>query len=170
MYVDAKYEKTHQSAHRTLEMIDTVLHDIIAKHPQDFALALTADDIEKAHRQGKIAALMGIEGGHAIEDSLRLLRDFYDLGIRYMTLTHMNTNSWADSSGDQDTPGVQHHGGLTAFGKQVVAEMNRLGMMIDISHVADKTFWDALATSKAPLIASHSSCRALTPSAAQHDR
>ena len=104
---------------------------------------------------------MGIEGGHAIEDSLRLLRDYYALGIRYMTLTHTNTNDWADSSGDINKPGVEHHNGLTDFGKQVVREMNRLGMMVDISHVADKTFWDALAVSRAPIIASHSSCRAL---------
>src|SRR5581483_4737846 len=123
--------------------------------------ATTADDIERIHKQGKIAALMGIEGGHAIEDSLRLLRDYYALGIRYMTLTHTNTNAWADSSGDINKAGVEHHNGLTDFGKQVVHEMNRLGMMVDISHVADKTFWDALAVSTAPIIASHSSCRAL---------
>jgi membrane dipeptidase len=104
---------------------------------------------------------MGIEGGHAIEDSLRLLRDYYDLGIRYMTLTHTNTNGWADSSGDTDKAGVEHHNGLTPFGKQVVREMNRLGMLVDISHVADKTFWDALQASNAPIFASHSSCRAL---------
>ena len=113
---------------------------------------------------------MGIEGGHAIEDSLRLLRDYYALGVRYMTLTHTNTNNWADSSGDMTTPNVQHHNGLTDFGKDVVREMNRLGMMVDISHVADKTFWDALEVSKAPIIASHSSCRALCQCSAQHDR
>ena len=124
-------------------------------------LATTADDIERIHREGKIAALMGIEGGHAIEDSLRLLRDYYALGIRYMTLTHANTNDWADSSGDINDSKVAHHNGLTDFGKQVVREMNRLGMMVDISHVADKTFWDALSVSTAPMIASHSSCRAL---------
>ena len=161
VYVDSGYVKDNRSAHRTLEMIDTVRHDIIERYPRDFALATTADDIERIHRQGKIAALMGIEGGHAIEDSLRLLRDYYALGIRYMTLTHTNTNNWADSSGDINKPGVAHHNGLTDFGKQVVREMNRLGMMIDISHVADKTFWDALAVSTAPIIASHSSCRAL---------
>ena len=142
-------------------MIDTVRHDIVERYPNDFVLATTADDIERIHKQGKIAALMGIEGGHAIEDSLGLLRDYFDLGIRYMTLTHTNTNNWADSSGDIDKPGVEHHNGLTPFGKQVVREMNRLGMMIDISHTADKTFWDALAVSTAPIIASHSSCRAL---------
>jgi membrane dipeptidase len=105
---------------------------------------------------------MGIEGGHCIEDDLRILRDFYRLGVRYMTLTWSNTNDWADSSGDINDPKVQHHNGLTPFGKQVVAEMNRIGMMVDISHVADKTFWDAIAISKAPVIASHSSARALT--------
>src|SRR5258708_22161906 len=100
---------------------------------------------------------MGIEGGHAIEDSLRLLRDFHALGIRYMTLTHANNNNWADSSGAEPK-----HNGLTKFGKEVIAEMNRLGMMVDISHVSDKTFWDAIETSKAPVFASHSSARALS--------
>ncbi len=161
VYVDSSYVKDNHSANRTLQMIDTVRHDIVERYPNDFVLATTADDIERIHKQGKIAALMGIEGGHAIEDSLRLLRDYHDLGIRYMTLTHTNTNSWADSSGDAEKAGVEHHNGLTPFGKQVVREMNRLGMMIDISHTADKTFWDALETSKAPIIASHSSCRAL---------
>ena len=93
---------------------------------------------------------MGIEGGHAIEDSPRLLRDYYRLGVRYMTLTHWNTNNWADSSGDIDDRRVQHHNGLTPFGKDIVQEMNRLGMMVDISHVADKTFYDALETSRGP--------------------
>jgi membrane dipeptidase len=140
-------------------MIDTVRHDIIEKYPNDFLFATTAADIRRAHKQHKIAALLGIEGGHAIEDSLRLLRRYYDLGVRYMTLTHTNSNHWADSSGDSNQP---NHG-LSPFGKEVVAEMNRLGMMVDISHVSDKTFWDALETSKAPIFASHSSCRALTP-------
>jgi membrane dipeptidase len=161
VYVDSSYVKGNHSANRTLQMIDTVRHDIVERYRNDFTLATTADDIERIHKQGKIAALMGIEGGHAIEDSLRLLRDYYDLGIRYMTLTHTNTNGWADSSGDIDKAGVQHHNGLTPFGKQVMHEMNRLGMMVDISHVADKTFWDALQTSSAPIIASHSNCRAL---------
>jgi membrane dipeptidase len=105
---------------------------------------------------------MGIEGGHSIENDIHLLRDFYRLGVRYMTLSWSNTNEWADSSGDIDDPKIQHHNGLTDFGKQVVLEMNRLGMMVDISHVADKTFWDTIATTKAPVIASHSSARALT--------
>ena len=157
VYVAPTYVNGNHSAHRTLEMIDTVRHGIVERYPDDFALAVTAADIERIHKQGKIAALMGIEGGHAIEDSLALLRDYFDLGIRYMTLTHTNTNGWADSSGDMEKAGVEHHNGLTPFGKQVVHEMNRLGMMIDISHTADKTFWDALAESRAPIIASHSS-------------
>ncbi len=162
VYVDPSYVKDNHSASRALQMIDTVRHDIIDGHPDDFVFATTADDIERAHRQHKIAALMGIEGGHAIEDSLRLLRDYYALGVRYMTLTHFNTNNWADSQGDIDDPSIKHHNGLTPFGKEVVREMNRLGMMVDISHTADKTFWDALEVSSAPIIASHSGCRAIS--------
>ena len=162
VYVASKYVEGNHSANRALEMIDSVDHDIIGRYPDTFVLALTANDIVRAHRQHKIAGLMGLEGGHAIEDSVRILRDYYRLGVRYMTLTHTNTNNWADSSGDMDKPGAQHHNGLTPFGKDVVREMNRLGMMVDISHVADKTFYDALETSQAPLIASHSSARAVT--------
>lgn len=162
VFVDASYDKEHHSARRTLEMIDTVRTDIIGKHPNDFVFATTAADIERAHKEKKIAALMGIEGGHAIEDSLRLLRDYYALGIRYMTLTHFNTNDWADAQGDFNDPKVVKHNGLTPFGKDVVREMNRLGMMVDISHVADKTFYDAIEVSTAPIIASHSSCRAIS--------
>lgn len=162
VYVGADYVNGNRAAHRALEMVDTVRHDIIDRYPNDFQLALTAADIEAAHKKGKIAALLGVEGGHAIEDSLRLLRDFYLLGVRYMTLTHSNTNSWADSSGDIKRTNVVHHDGLTAFGKEVVAEMNRLGMMVDISHVSDKTFWDVMAVSTAPPFASHSSARAIS--------
>ena len=162
VYVAASYVTGNRSANRTLQMIDTVRHDIVERYPNDFLLATSAKDIEEAHRRGKIAALMGIEGGHAIENNLRLLRDYYDLGIRYMTLTHSNTNDWADSSGDVTDPNIKHHNGLTALGKDIIGEMNRLGMMVDISHVADKTFWDTLEVSKAPIFASHSSCRALT--------
>lgn len=161
VFVGANYTNGNHSANRALEMIDTVRHDIVDGHPNDFLFATTASDIERAHKEGKIAALMGIEGGHAIEDSPRLLRDFYALGIRYMTLTHSNTNNWADSSGDTEKAGVTHHDGLTPLGKEIVLEMNRLGMIVDISHVSDKTFWDALETSKAPLFASHSSARAI---------
>ena len=162
VFVDASYETDHHSAHRALAMIDTVRTDIIAKHPGGFEFATTAADIERAHKRKKIAALMGIEGGHAIEDSLGLLRDYYALGVRYMTLTHFNTNNWADAQGDANDPNVAHHNGLTPFGKDVVREMNRLGMMVDISHTADKTFYDAIEVSTAPVIASHSSCRAVS--------
>lgn len=162
VYVGANYVTGNHSANRTLEMIDTVRTDVIMKHPNDFVYATTAADIERAHKEHKIAALMGVEGGHAIEDSLRLLRDYYALGIRYMTLTHFNTNHWADSQGDFEDPKVAKHGGLTPFGKDVVREMNRLGMMVDISHTADKTFYDALEVSTAPIIASHSGCRAVS--------
>lgn len=161
VFVDASYVKDNHAANRTLQMIDTVRTDVIAKHPDEFVYATTAADIEKAHKQKKIAALMGIEGGHAIEDSLRLLRDYYALGIRYMTLTHFNTNNWADAQGDFEDATVAKHNGLTPFGKDVVREMNRLGMMVDISHTADKTFYDAIEVSTAPLIASHSSTRAV---------
>jgi len=162
VYVDASYVKDNHSANRALQMIDTVRTDVVAAHPNDFVFATTADEIVRAHAEHKIAALMGIEGGHAIEDSLRLLRDFYALGVRYMTLTHFNTNNWADSQGDFTDPKVKHHNGLTPFGKDVVREMNRLGMMVDISHTADATFYDAIAVSSAPIIASHSSCRAIS--------
>jgi membrane dipeptidase len=162
VYVGAEYVKDNHSANRALAMIDTVKTDIIAAHPNDFVFATTAEEIVQAHKDHKIAALMGIEGGHAIEDSLRLLRDYYALGVRYMTLTHFNTNDWADSQGDFDDPKVPKHNGLTPFGKDVVREMNRLGMMVDISHTADKTFYDALETSTAPIIASHSACRAVS--------
>ena len=161
VFVDALYVKDNHAANRTLQMIDTVRTDVIAKHPGEFVYATTAADIEKAHTQKKIAALMGIEGGHVIEDLLRLLRDYYALGVRYMTLTHFNTNNWADAQGDFEDATVAKHNGLTPFGKDVVREMNRLGMMVDISHTADKTFYDAIEVSTAPLIASHSSTRAV---------
>jgi membrane dipeptidase len=147
-------------AQRALELIDSVYIQA-ARHPDRMAMCFSVLDIQRAHREHKLAALMGIEGGHSIENSLALLRNYYRLGVRYMTLTHVNTNDWADSSGDIEDKGVRHHNGLTDFGKQVVAEMNRLGMMVDVSHVSDKTFWDVIAESKAPVIASHSSARAL---------
>ena len=153
-------------AKRTLDLIDAV-YEQAARHPDQMMMAFSAEDIVEA-RSGehkKLAALMGIEGGHSIEGDIRLLRDYYRLGVRYMTLTWSNTNEIGDSSGDLDKKDVKHHNGLTPFGKQVVLEMNRLGMMVDISHVADKTFWDALAVTKAPVIASHSSARALSQAA-----
>jgi membrane dipeptidase len=148
-------------ARHTFDLIDSV-YEQAARHPDRMMMAFSVADIERAHKQKKLAALMGIEGGHSIENDIRLLRSYYRLGVRYMTLSWSNTNEWADSSGDIDDSKVQHHNGLTDFGKQVVLEMNRLGMMVDISHVADKTFWDTIATTKAPIIASHSSARALT--------
>src|SRR5580700_7498282 len=159
IWVDPETNQGHYAKH-TLELIDTV-YEQAARHPDRMMMAFSVADIERAHKQKKLAALMGIEGGHSIENSIRVLRDFYRLGVRYMTLSWSNTNEWADSSGDIDNVKIQHHNGLTDFGKQVVMEMNRLGMMVDISHVADKTFWDAIAVTKAPVIASHSSARAL---------
>ena len=146
---------------RALQLIDAV-DEQIRLHPKDLMQATSVKDIYAAHREHKIAALMGLEGGHAINNDLGLLRDYYRLGVRYMTLTWANTNAWADSSGDMNDKSVDHHTGMTDFGKDVVREMNRLGMMVDISHVADKTFFQALIVSRAPVIASHSSSRALT--------
>jgi membrane dipeptidase len=159
IWVDPETNQGHFAQH-TFDLIDSV-YDQAAKHSDRMTMAFSVADIERAHKEHKLAALMGIEGGHSIENDMHLLRDYYRLGVRYMTLSWSNTNEWADSSGDIDDPKVQHHNGLTDFGKQVVLEMNRLGMMVDISHVADKTFWDAIATTKAPVIASHSSARAL---------
>ena len=157
------YPETNQGhfAQHTFDLIDSV-YEQAARHPDRMMMAFSVADIERARKEHKLAALMGIEGGHSIENDIHLLRDYYRLGVRYMTLSWSNTNEWADSSGDINDPKIQHHNGLTDFGKQVVLEMNRLGMMVDISHVSDKTFWDAIATTKAPLIASHSSARALS--------
>jgi membrane dipeptidase len=145
----------HLWVERTLDLIDAV-HEAARLYPKDLEVAYTSDDIRRIHRQGKIAALLSVEGGHQIVDDLRILRDYYRLGVRYMTLTHFRTNNWADSGTDRAV-----HNGLSRFGREVVAEMNRLGMMLDISHVSDKTFYDAVEVSRAPVIASHSSVRAL---------
>jgi membrane dipeptidase len=159
IWVDPETNRGHFAQH-TFDLIDSV-YEQAARHPDRMMMAFSVADIERAHQEHKLAALMGIEGGHSIENDMHLLRDYYRLGVRYMTLSWSNTNEWADSSGDLDNSKVERHNGLTDFGKQVVLEMNRLGMMVDISHVADKTFWDAIATTKAPVIASHSSARAL---------
>jgi membrane dipeptidase len=140
---------------KALDQIDAVRENV-QKYPNDIVLARTAEDVRRAHTQGKIAALMGVEGGHMIGNDIRMVRIFADLGVRYMTLSHFYNDEWADSSTDKPA-----HNGLTDYGKDIVREMNRQGMMVDISHVSDKTFYDALEVSKAPLIASHSSCRAL---------
>jgi membrane dipeptidase len=155
-----------QAAHVAFELSDLV-DRVVAAHPRDLVAATSVAEIRAARKSGRIAILKGIEGGHAIEDSLALLRDFHRLGVRYMTLTHTNTNNWADSLGSFREPGYdpakwRKHGGLTAFGKEVVAEMNRLGIAVDVSHVSPDTLRDVLAVGKAPPFASHSSCRALT--------
>jgi membrane dipeptidase len=141
--------------HRALDLID-VTDQQVAKHPDELGLATTVEEIERLHREGKIAVLLGVEGGHEIQGDLRMLDIFYRLGVRYMTLTHTKNDELGDSSGDKP-----EWKGLSPLGRQAVARMNQLGMMVDISHVSDRTFYDALAVSKAPLIASHSSCRAL---------
>jgi membrane dipeptidase len=140
---------------RAVDQIDAV-REQVRRHPKEITLATSAAEVREARKQGKIAALMGVEGGHMIASDLGVLRSYAALGVRYMTLTHSGNDEWADSSTDTAV-----HNGLTDFGKDVVREMNRLGVMVDISHVSDKTFYDALAVSKAPLIASHSSCRAI---------
>jgi membrane dipeptidase len=140
---------------RAFDLIEET-REQVRKHPQDLVLATTADEIRRAHAKGKIAVLMGVEGGHMMNNNLENLRKFASRGVRYMTLTHTADLDWAGSSGDD-----AKHIGLTQFGKEVVLEMNRLGVLVDISHVSDKTFYDALAVSRAPMIASHSSCRAI---------
>src|SRR3989475_2279377 len=140
---------------KALDQIDAV-HAHVREYAKDLVLCRTAPERREAHAQGKIAALIGVEGGHMIGNDIRVLRMFGDLGVRYMTLSHFYNDEWADSSTDKPV-----HNGLTDFGKDIVREMNRQGIMVDISHVSDKTFFDALEVSKAPLIASHSSCRAL---------
>ena len=147
-------------ARRAFDLVDAVRSQV-ERHPAQLQLALTAAEVERAHRAGRLAVMMGVEGGHAIEGDLRILRDLYRLGARYMTLTWSNSNDLGDSSGDIDDAKVPHHGGLTPFGREVVREMNRLGMLVDISHVSDQTFFDAVKESRAPVIASHSSARAL---------
>ncbi|HEU5132141.1 MAG TPA: dipeptidase [Pyrinomonadaceae bacterium] len=156
LYIKPWYVEHGGSVRRTLDMIDSV-YRAVERNPKDLMIATTVADIRRAKRTGKIAALMGIEGGHAIEDSLPTLREFYRLGVRYMTLTWNNTNNWADAG-----RGQKKHNGLSDFGKEVVREMNRLGMLIDVSHVSDETMSDALDVSTAPIIASHSSARALS--------
>ncbi len=156
IYVAAKYEE-NGGPRRALEMMDS-LYKALAKYPDKMELAVSTADIRRIVRQKKVAALMGLEGGHALEDSQAVLRMFYTLGIRYVTLTHSNTNGWADSSSDEAT-----WGGLNTFGEAMIQEMNRIGMIVDISHVSDDTFWDVMRVSKAPVIASHSSSRTVAP-------
>jgi membrane dipeptidase len=140
---------------RALEQIEAVRAQV-RMHSNDLSLATASSEIREAHKQGKIAVLLGVEGGHMINSNLEELRSYASLGVRYMTLTHSGNCEWADSSTDKPV-----HNGLTDFGKDVIREMNRLGVMVDVSHVSDKTFHDVLEISKAPVIASHSSCRAI---------
>ncbi len=157
VFVPAETEAAGTAAHQTLEQID-VVHRMVRRYPDVFELATTADDVERIQREGRIASMLGIEGGYSIEDSLALLRVYRDLGVRYMTLTHANTTSWADAATD-----APQHGGLSPFGEEVVREMNRIGMLVDISHVSVETMKDALRVSRAPVIASHSNAFALAP-------
>jgi membrane dipeptidase len=165
LYIPARYAETGGSARYTLELSDRV-DAMVAGHPADFMAAASVEEIRRARKAGRIAILKGIEGGHAIEDSMGALRSFYRLGVRYLTLTHTNTNHWADSAGnffapDYDPAASRVHQGLNDFGRAVVREMNRLGMMVDLSHVSPETVDDVLEVSRAPVFASHSSCRAL---------
>ncbi len=159
-WVPAATRKEGTVVRQTLEQMD-VIHRMVRQYPDTFEMAYTVEDILRIHQQGKIAALIGIEGGHAIDNSLGVLRMLYALGARYLTLTHAETLDWADSATDEP----RHHG-LTTFGEQVVLEMNRLGMLVDISHVSAETMRHVLRVTRAPLIASHSSAYAL----AQHPR
>ncbi len=144
-----------EAVRRTLDLRDA-MQTVFDKYPEKIQLATTAADVERIARSGKIAAVLSLEGGHQIADDLHVLRMYQRMGIRAMTLTHFRNNNWADSSTDQPA-----HNGLTEFGKEVVREMNRIGVIVDISHVSDKTFFDVLAVTRKPVIASHSSCRAL---------
>jgi membrane dipeptidase len=152
-WVAKNYVREGGSSRRALDLIDAS-YRMVEKYPRDLMLATSTADILRAKREGKVGVLMGIEGGHAIENSLSALREFYRLGVRYMTLTHNNTNEWADACCD-----TARHNGLSDFGREVVGEMNRLGMFVDISHVSDETMSDVLDVTKAPVIASHSSAR-----------
>jgi len=143
---------------RALQQIDKV-REAVRAHPRELMLATSVADIRRAVAERKVAALMGMEGGHMIDADLGVLRAYAALGVRYMTLTHSRNTTWADSSGD-----TAAHNGLTSFGKDVVRELNRLGVMVDVSHVSDKTFYDTLEVTTAPVIASHSSCRAISNS------
>jgi membrane dipeptidase len=156
-FVAASTVKTGTAVRQTLEQID-VIHRLVERYPDTFEMAGTAEHIVRIHKKGKIASLIGVEGGHSIDNSLGVLRMYYRLGVRYMTLTHSENLDWADSATDKP-----RHKGLTAFGEQVVREMNRLGMLVDISHVSADTMRHVLRVTRAPVIASHSSAYAIAP-------
>lgn len=155
VYVPAETDLTGDALLKTLGQIDLV-HKMVKKYPEVFEIAKTADDVERIAKQGRVASMLGVEGGHCIENSLQNLRRFYDLGVRYMTLTHSRSLGWADSATDK-----AQNGGLSEFGKEVVREMNKIGMLVDLSHVSPQTMKDALEISEAPVIFSHSSARAI---------
>ncbi len=155
VYVPVETMTTGDSLLRTMEQIE-LAHEMFRRYPEVFGVATTADEVEAVAKTGKIASMLGVEGGYSIENSLPTLQRFYDRGVRYMTLTHTRTTDWADSSADQP-----RHGGLSPFGEEVVAEMNRLGMLVDLSHVSVDTMYDAIHVTKAPVIFSHSSARAI---------
>ena len=155
VYMPSSFAR-HNAARAGLEQVD-VVYRMAERYPETFEIARTADDVVRIHRSGKIASLMGLEGGHMIENSLPVLRSFHRLGVRYMTLTHSLNTDWADAATDS-----LQHGGLTRFGEEVVHEMNRLGMLVDLSHVSDSTMWDALRVTEAPVVFSHSSPRTFT--------
>ncbi|MEX0692291.1 MAG: dipeptidase [Gemmatimonadales bacterium] len=156
-YTPSSFGPGHIAARGAMEQND-VVYRLVERYPDVFEIALTAEDVWRIFRAGKIASMLGLEGGHMIENSLGALRAFYRDGVRYMTLTHSRNTDWADASTD-----TLAHGGLTRFGDEVVREMNRLGMLVDISHVADSTMWDVLRVSEAPVIFSHSSSRHFAP-------
>jgi membrane dipeptidase len=156
VYTDSANMKTNRSLHEALREFDVVLR--LARSRPELELARSADDIERIHRSGRIASLIGVEGGHMIEGSLAVLRVFHELGARYLTLTHWDTVEWADAATDRN-----EHEGLTEFGESVVRELNRLGMFVDLSHVSAETMRDALRVSRAPVIFSHSNARAIDP-------
>ena len=158
IYIDEE-PRPGMAVRRALEQIEAI-HALCAKYPKDIALAVRADEVVSVVKSGRIAALMGLEGGHMIEDDLRVLRIFSALGVRYMSVTHAFNTDWADSSGVGPLLAPTHDG-LSPFGRVVVGEMNRLGMLVDVSHGGDKTFWDVLSVTQAPIIASHSGCRAV---------
>ena len=158
VWTDALRYTPEESLRRALDQIDAIQRNL-ARYPREMTLAVTADQVLAARKRGQVAILLGVEGGHMIDSDLAILRTYYGLGVRYMTLTHTEHTPWADTASHPAA-----HNGLTDFGKQVVREMNRLGMMVDISHVSNKTFYDAIETSVAPVIASHSSCRAIDTS------
>ena len=162
-FYDPDEPKPGRATGRANAIIDS-LDEQLRRHPDRMELARSSDDVRRIARDGKLAALLGIEGGHAIEDDLQTLRHFYERGVRYMTLTWSFSHNWADSAVAAGEPEPERrHGGLSSFGEAVVREMNDLGMLVDVSHVSDETFWDALAVTRVPIIASHSSARALVP-------